>query len=220
MKTSGLGQFKLGQPLPSRTHAVCVSIPKFADIIGYEEKDPATLSAMPSGYPRFVRHQFIQRMINHLCSGSNKQTAGYLFAQEKDCEEAIKRYQIKDCKIIRNKDWTLLEIPSDSEKNSLISAYFQHTGCGISSRLAEDFLWDRGLVEQREVLSDIPEAESVIKQRISQAHGPEVSADDLLLASSGANAFHALFKAATEQAISKNKSIWIRWGWLYLTRLK
>ena len=220
MKTSGLGQFKLGQPLPSGTHAVCVSLPKFADVIGYEEKDPATLSSMPSGYPRFVRHQLIQRMINHLCVDSVEKTSGYLFAREQDCEQAIKRYQIQDCKITHNQDWTLLELPADSEKNSLISAYFQHTGCGISSRLAEDFLWDRGLVEQREVLSETPEAESVIKQRISQAHGPQVSADDLLLASSGANAFHALFKAATEQAISKNKSIWIRWGWLYLDTIE
>ena len=66
MKTSGIGRFTLGQPLPARPHAVCVSLPKMADVIGYEEKDPATLEAMPTGYPRFVRHQMIKRMVEHL----------------------------------------------------------------------------------------------------------------------------------------------------------
>ena len=47
-----------------------------------------------------------------------------------------------------------------------------------------------------------------------------VTSDDLLLASSGANAFHALFKSAVEQSKRKGKKIWIRWGWLYLDTIE
>jgi hypothetical protein len=66
VKTSGLGRFSLGQPVPAQTHAVCVSLPKLDDVIGYEEKHPHTLAAMPTGYPRFVRHRMIQQMLDHL----------------------------------------------------------------------------------------------------------------------------------------------------------
>ncbi len=63
MKTSGLGKFALGQAVPSRDHAVCVSIPTVDDLIGYEEKKPETLQAMSSGYPRFVQHRFLRKLI-------------------------------------------------------------------------------------------------------------------------------------------------------------
>ncbi len=220
MKTSGLGRFTLGQPLPARPHAVCVSLPKMADVIGYEEKDPATLEAMPTGYPRFVRHQMIKRMVEHLNTENRIDQCGYLFAQEKDCKDVIERYQLTEAVITGNKNWTLLQIPRHLPENSLVASHFQHTGCGISSRLAEDYLWDHGLLENREVLSDIPSPDCVIRQTIASAHGPEVTADDLILASSGANAFHALFQAACKQAKEMKKSVWIRWGWLYLDTIE
>ncbi len=220
MKTSGLGRFTLGQPIPARTHAVCVSLPKMTDVIGYEEKDPDTLAAMPTGYPRFVRHEMIHRMIGHLNQLSSFDGSGYLFARQQDSEEVIKRYGLEGFQLSANDQWTLLQIPAQSSKNSLISAHFQHTGCGISSRLAEDYLWNHGLIDTRETSSDIPDAALIIKKTISQAHGPQVSPDDLLLASSGANAFHALFKAANEQAEKKKKTVWIRWGWLYLDTIE
>jgi cystathionine gamma-synthase len=152
VRTSGLGRFKLGQPLPAQTHAVCVSLPEVKDLIGYEEKDPTTLAAMPTGYPRFVRHRMIDQMIRELCKESPPSTHGYLFTKETDCEEVIKRYSLQDTKVRRTQEYTLLEIPSASPAKDGVTSYFQHTGCGISSRLAEDFLWDRGLLEKRETL--------------------------------------------------------------------
>ena len=220
MKTSGLGRFTLGQPLPARAHAVCVSLPKFEDVIGYEEKNPATLQSMPTGYPRFVRHQMINRMIEHLDESTGQGTMGYLFYREQDCREVIERYQINGFQLSSGEQWTLLQLPSNSSQNRQVAAHFQHTGCGVSSRLAEDYLWDRGLIEARETLSEIPNAEDIILETISQAHGPEVRSEDLLLTSSGANAFHALFQSATKQAKARKKSIWIRWGWLYLDTIE
>ena len=220
MRTSGLGRFTLGQPLPARSHAVCVSLPKMEDVIGYEEKDPATLRLMPTGYPRFVRHQMINRMIEHLNIDPGNKTFGYLFARKEDGDEVVSRYQLSGVETINTASWTLLKVPRSMPQNSLIASHFQHTGCGISSRLAEDYLWDHGMLEKREILSDIVNPDSIIRETISRAHGPEVSPDDLLLASSGANAFHALFKAACGQAKERKKDIWIRWGWLYLDTIE
>ena len=99
MKTSGLGRFTLGQPLPAQPHAVCVSLPKVADLIGYEEKDPQTLAALPTGYPRFVRHQMIGQMLADICKDQANTSCGYLFAREQDCEEVIKRYSPKEAHV-------------------------------------------------------------------------------------------------------------------------
>ena len=76
------------------------------------------------------------------------------------------------------------------------------------------------MLEGREVSPEVSHPDILIRETISRAHGPEVSPDDLLLASSGANAFHALFKAASKQAKAKNKTVWIRWGWLYLDTIE
>ena len=220
MKTSGLGRFTLGQPLPAQPHAVCVSLPKVADLIGYEEKDPQTLAALPTGYPRFVRHQMIGQMLADICKDQANTSCGYLFAREQDCEEVIKRYSPKEAHVQQGNGWTLLQVPTASPTNAQISSYFQHTGCGISSRLAEDYLWERGLLERRETVAEVADAQSIVKETISRAHGPDVGPEDLLLASSGANAFHALFKSAVDHAQARGKTVWIRWGWLYLDTIE
>ena len=220
MKTSGLGRFSLGQPVPAQTHAVCVSLPKLDDVIGYEEKHPHTLAAMPTGYPRFVRHRMIQQMLDHLLGDQADSLSGYLFSRVQDCDEVVQRYQLVGSEITSEDSWTLLTLPKGCEKNAKVASHFQHTGCGISSRQAEDYLWEHGLLENHEVLSEHQHPDILIKETIAQAHGPEVGPKNVLLASSGANAFHALFHSATEWAREKNKSVWIRWGWLYLDTIE
>ena len=103
------------------------------DLIGYEEKDPKTLAAMPTGYARFVRHSMISRMIDHLSLNHNENHYGYLFAQRVDCDKVIEKYQIKQAHIHEEKSWTFLQVPKDTPSHSNITSYFQHTGCGISS---------------------------------------------------------------------------------------
>ena len=161
----------------------------------------------------------IDRMIKHLKETTDGETQGYLFSQEKDCQEVIRRYQIEHFQLSSAEQWSFLQLPSNSPKNRLVAAHFQHTGCGISSRLAEDYC-GVGLIESREISSEIPNAEDIIRQTISRAHGPGVGPENILLASSGANAFHALFQSANKQAKSRRKSIWIRWGWLYLDTIE
>jgi cystathionine gamma-synthase len=137
-----------------------------------------------------------------------------------DCDEVVQRYQLDGSEITSEDSWTLLTLPKGCEKNAKVAPHFQHTGCGISSRQAEDYLWEHGLLENHEVLSEHQHPDILIKETIAQAHGPEVGPENVLLASSGANAFHALFHSATEWAREKNKSVWIRWGWLYLDTIE
>ena len=44
----------LGHPLPDATHAVSVALPRWRDVIAYEENQPACRGALRAVYPRLV----------------------------------------------------------------------------------------------------------------------------------------------------------------------
>ncbi|KAE8980409.1 hypothetical protein PR003_g24879 [Phytophthora rubi] len=57
---SSLTPQPLGISLPPQdTHALSVSMPDWAHVVGYEEGKPEVLGAMACGYPRFFRHPLV-----------------------------------------------------------------------------------------------------------------------------------------------------------------
>ena len=221
MKVSGLGHFSLGTPVPNKEHAVCVSLPNFDDVIGYEEKIPETLEKLKSGYPRFVRHRRIQELANfwgrtHSMNGRDL----FFFPNHDNWDFAQKTLGITDAKIERQNDYLIAAINSGTNESNRLHKFFQHAGCGLSSRQAERILEALGQVDQCESIIPNPNAEKEIKVVISKAHGPEIDEEDVLLASSGANAFTSVFRSALEISREKRKSIWIRIGWLYLDTIE
>ena len=59
-----LRHFPLGSRFPDSPHAVISSLPTMEDVRGYEEHDPRVLAALKSGYPRFVVHEYVQRLVD------------------------------------------------------------------------------------------------------------------------------------------------------------
>jgi hypothetical protein len=56
-------QNPLGNPIPAFTeHAISVSLPKWADNVGYEEGEDRVADAMQTGYPRFFIHLNIRKV--------------------------------------------------------------------------------------------------------------------------------------------------------------
>ena len=53
----------LGQPLPDATHAVSMALPRWQDVIAYEEKNPACRKALQTIYPRFGLHPLIRQLV-------------------------------------------------------------------------------------------------------------------------------------------------------------
>ena len=49
----------LGAPIPADTHAVSVSLPTWASVVGYEEGDENIISQLTIGYPRFRIHNYV-----------------------------------------------------------------------------------------------------------------------------------------------------------------
>lgn len=218
---SGLGEFVLGRPVPSSEHAVCVSLPTINDLVGYEKKDPQTMSSIRSGYPRFVQHPFIYDLIQleeKAIGITGKQS--FLFTNSKHCLEGLKQLSIKKYQIYEREYYTCLQLAKGSKEAAKISSFVQHTGGLLSSRQAEEILFQQGAITNRESISDNKNPSQFARRIIAQVHGTGVSEDKILISSSGANAFYSLFQTAFQYSLKKGKSIWIRLGWLYLDTIE
>lgn len=221
MKVSGLGRFALGQAVPNREHAVCVSLPTVRDLVGYEEKDNRVRSSIRSGYPRFIQHYRIGELIRFLdLKEGTEGRRRFLFADSQTCKEAGEVFSITDATIEETEEFTSLLVPDGSPNIDSIASFLQHSGSGISSRMAEDILLRAGQLEQRETISQVESPGDTIRSIIAKAHGPEISGEDVLLGSSGANVFYSLFQSACEHSRAKGKDLWIRMGWLYLDTIE
>jgi len=53
LKSPLCAETDLGRAIPDSPHAVSVCLPRWQDVIDYEEKAPRVLEAMAAGYPRF-----------------------------------------------------------------------------------------------------------------------------------------------------------------------
>ena len=53
----------LGAPIPLNEHAVSVTMPKWSHVVGYEEGDPSVTDKLVLGYPRFVYHPYVKRLV-------------------------------------------------------------------------------------------------------------------------------------------------------------
>ena len=53
----------LGVPLPRDEHACSVSLPTWSSVVGYEEGDSKIISALATGYPRFVYHPYVVQLM-------------------------------------------------------------------------------------------------------------------------------------------------------------
>lgn len=51
-----------GRPIPDSLHAVSVALPRWQDVVAYEEKAPQLMSLLRTGYPRFVVHPLVQQI--------------------------------------------------------------------------------------------------------------------------------------------------------------
>ena len=137
MKVSGLGQFALGQAVPNRDHAVCVSLPEVKDLIGYEEKHPETISKMSSGYPRFVEHRFLNQLISYEQKiKSSEAQKMFLFANRDHCKLALENYGIKKPVITEHEQYTCLQVKAGSKEEAQIrsSCRARATSCNIDER--------------------------------------------------------------------------------------
>ncbi|OAX35922.1 PLP-dependent transferase [Rhizopogon vinicolor AM-OR11-026] len=150
----------LGSAVPAFTqHAISVSLPTWADNVGYEEGDKRVVDAMVSGYPRFFIHLSIQKLAR-ICEqrfGVNDERC--LLCPSKKIADRCRAFILDRASLAGTPTHVRLvqylicpedaPLPSSqpsvelhialfpSEASPLAKQFWQHTGLGISSRLAD-----------------------------------------------------------------------------------
>lgn len=216
----------VGARIPESIHAVSCSLPNMAAVIGYEEKDPQIMRYLDSGYPRFLQHPYINQVLaefqpefeqRHLFAVVSEQilkfASEYLDIQGK--QNDIAGFPVGNFYILH----------TSAENQAIISKFLQHTGGSISSRLAEDYLFSKGMVRQIQVESGFSSnahsssAKSVVQDILAKKHNAS-HISDIYLGNSGMSCFYAAFRALHDIQQINGKTIWIQFGWLYLDTIE
>ena len=133
----------LGHPLPDSTHAVSVALPRWRDVIAYEDNDPQCRSQLRALYPRFALHPLVaevaQQALAMLPTGMNSPgssawpypngAAAQLAQQHCRRQAPSASTQIVD-------QLGLAVLIANAEASPHAKAFWQHAGLGASSRRA------------------------------------------------------------------------------------
>lgn len=212
-----LRHFPLGARFPESPHAVISSLPTMADVRGYEEGDPRVIAALKSGYPRFVQHEYVGELIDFYRQREGLSGQKIVLIPSRRAADDLLLCLGEGFEKLQVEETVYLVFcqASDPLRSRRLSKYVQHTGCGISSRQAEDLLLLHGLRQSRFPETSfqgnaLKQVESDLAQRIGCRES------DLLVCASGMNAFYAGFRAVQEFQQRRGRTAWIQLGWLYL----
>lgn len=144
-------------PIPANVkHAISVTLPTWASNVAYEEGADWVVSKMQCGYPRFFIGKNIQRLAERcVMKFGTPGEAGMLFPSLKcaqrcraflisksDSQQRIRIVEVHDMSPSTQVDLGsfLCVVLYDASLSSIAKQYWQHTGEGISSRVADYFL--------------------------------------------------------------------------------
>ncbi|MCX8155840.1 MAG: PLP-dependent transferase [Verrucomicrobiae bacterium] len=174
----------LGKPLPEDEHAVSMALPRWQDVVGYEEKNPATMQQLRNGYPRFVIHPLVQQVAMQM--GNWNACLPFPSARVAELAQQFLRANGQDGMVVqRDRLWGVV---TSLDGGLILKAFWQHTGLIVSSRQARAFLERRG--EPKE--SD--EVRAALRRHLAAFY--EVEADDVFLQPTGMAAQYAALAAA------------------------
>ncbi|MBI2432477.1 MAG: PLP-dependent transferase [Candidatus Hydrogenedentes bacterium] len=180
----------LGKNLPDSPHATSVALPLWRHVVGYEENDPAVLSALSCGYPRFVAHPYVRQLFEHArqefaCSGEQ----AFVFPTETVAQRCA-RYVREKTGLVARVQATgvngLHAVVFPDAAFEPVKKYWQHFGEIVSSRAA------LAAIEGRRPTDGT--AKGMLRERIASLAGGR--AEDVFLYPSGMAALAAGLRAA------------------------
>jgi cystathionine gamma-synthase len=192
----------LGASIPDSPHAVSVCLPTWADVIGYEEKEPRVIDTMRTGYPRFFFHPLINKIRAVLEPKTGRDVLP--FADEAAAKQCA---ALAEGKAVEVDGLWAAYFPAAHLPTA--RAYWQHAGRILSSRAAEDWLTTRRVAP--------PDAnlEQTLRQRLAGWSG--APAENISLHPSGMAAIFTAFEAATARRPGKRT---VMFGFPYTDTLK
>ena len=188
-----------------------------ADVHAYEQHDPRVVKALESGYPRFVEHTFIKELTCFYLNRAGIEGCGAVLIPGRRATQDLVDYIGQGVLTLKVEDALFLVHfdKSDERLSHLVRKFVQHTGCGISSRQAEDILLGHGLRDAIFEEATIKlGAQNKVESDLAALIGCEMK--DVLICACGMNAFYAGFRAVQEAQLAKGRTKWLQLGWLYL----
>lgn len=131
----------LGHPIPNSRHAVSMALPRWQDVVGYEEHKPEVMSQLRGGYPRFVIHPLIQELAKRL--EPNDPCLPFPTARAAQAGvRFIEKMSGAPARLVSGQGVFGVATRPSAEK--ALRAFWQHAGLIVSSRRAEALLNGRG----------------------------------------------------------------------------
>jgi len=198
-----------GQTIPiNNVHAVSVSIPTMADVLSYEEGENKEIK---SGYPRFVLHPYLKKLALFLQKKYKLDKEIVLVSSQKFATLIINKYVLESNRKF-DEEFGIVLVEKNSDELEKVLSFIQHIGCNLSSRRAENFLYERGLINSLHVEEMISEqiAQGQVVQTLSEAYNQPAS--NIILSVSGMNAIYGALKGLK----TSQKDTVVQLGWLYL----
>lgn len=127
----------LGQPLPHSTHAVSVALPRWQDVVGYEEKSPEVIRRLKSGYPRFVIHPLISEIARQFDPAGL--ALPFPSARAAALAAGFVQHQTHGPVPVHSRNG-IHAVTASAEAFPALKSFWQHTGLIVSTRLAEHWL--------------------------------------------------------------------------------
>lgn len=212
-----------GFSLPTgNPHAVSVSLPKIADVIGYEDKLLSVMQKMQSGYPRFFTNKLVYETRIDVQQKENLPADYSLIPVSSVHAVSLIHKQLgHDFQVVSVNGFDFIKIGKSSEQLSEVTQFIQHNGLNPSSRKAEDYLLSNGLltaefIEEKELAEN---AELIIRNYLADAYQIQ-SADDVTLCNTGMNAVYTAFEAVKTVQAKKGRKLFVQLGWLYLDTIE
>ncbi len=219
--SSAFPHLPLGTPIPASPHAVSCSLPTMHAVRGYEEKDPAIVSQLTVGYPRFVVHPFAKQLVAHF-TATTPALAGrtlWLAASAAMARALAAHLAGTDAQLFSAATLHGVSHPADPATSARAKTFLQNIGGFLSSREAEDHLVRLRLLAfpstEETFPGGTPAATAEIHRHLRRAL-PGTADADLLLANCGMNAIYAAFRAVAELQAARGRTVWLQLGWLYL----
>jgi cystathionine gamma-synthase len=180
----------LGRPIPASTHAVSMALPRWQDVVGYEEKKPEVISRVSSGYPRFVVHPLVQEVARSIAGDqpclpfpsrrAAELAAGFVRSVSGEAAEVVSHAGLHGV------------VTSDGAGNTALRAFWQHAGLIVSSRQAESHL------AGRKADPDAATVRASLRRRLAGLY--DCAEADVFLAPSGMAAVFAALQALMQRA--------------------
>jgi cystathionine gamma-synthase len=197
---------ELGRPIPGSPHAVSVALPRWKDVVGYEEKNPQVMARLSSGYPRFVVHPLVQELGRELAGGHSclpfpSRNAAQMAA------EFVRRTSNAAAEIVSPHG--CFGVLSDGSGTAALRAFWQHAGLIVSSRQAEACLAGRRAHSASE------EARTGLRRQLAGFY--DCNETDVFLAPTGMAAVYAALRAVCERVPNRPTA---QLGFPYVDTLK